>query len=266
MADSAVHVIPHGCLPPRELRLDRRSAKERLGLPTRSVLLTMFGFVGGYKGHSVAVRALARMPERFRLAICGGAHPESRDHSLASVIRLVRRLGLAHRVRITGWLPVETAELYYDATDVCLAPYLDTGPAASGAITWALASGRPIVGSKIPAFQGICREQPCMLLTTPGLVDELAWAAVKLAADTELADRLVAAAGRYAADHAWNHTAAETRDLYCRVAGGGPASTGGIGRCRLVERPPPAGMAGPRAPIPAPGTGIDAPVRLRAAG
>ena len=69
--------MPHGCLPQRGLWLDSLSAKERLGLPASTVLLTMFGFLEGYKGHDVAVRALARMPERFQLAICGGPHPES---------------------------------------------------------------------------------------------------------------------------------------------------------------------------------------------
>lgn len=246
MQPEAVHIIPHGCLPPRDLRIDGLSAKARLGLPASSVLLTMFGFVGGYKGHLVAVRALAKLPERFRLAICGGAHPESQDRSLAAVIRLVRKLGLEHRVTITGWLPPEAATLYYAATDVCLAPYLDPMLAASGAITWALASGRPIIGSKIPAFQGICREQPCMLLTTPGMVDELAWAAEKLATDAGLAHRLVAAARRYVEAHSWDQTAAATLGLYERMVAGAPPAASTIGRSLIVERPERPGSAMPR--------------------
>lgn len=236
MQAGAVHIIRHGCLPPRDLRLDGLSAKARLGLPASSVLLTMFGFVGGYKGHLVAVRALAKLPERFRLAICGGAHPESQDRSLAAVIRLVKRLGLEDRVTVTGWLSPEAAGLHYDATDICLAPYLDPMLAASGAITWALASGKPTIGSKIPAFQGICREEPCMLLTTPSMVDELAWAAEKLATDAGLARQLVAAARRYVEAHSWDRTAAATRELYEQLVAGAIPAASTIGRSPIIER------------------------------
>ena len=237
MPAEAVHIIPHGCLPQRDLRLDALSAKEQLGLPGSSVLLTMFGFLGGYKGHDVAVRALARLPERFHLAICGGAHPESDDDTLARLVRLARKLGLEQRVTITGWLAEAEAELYYAATDICLAPYVDVALSASGAITWALASGKPTIASRIPAFQGISREQPCLLLTAPGAVDELVWAAEKLAADPDRGAMLVAAARRYTAAHSWDSTAAATADVYSALIAGETPAAAGIGRSRLVVRP-----------------------------
>lgn len=235
----AVHIIPHGCLPQRDLRLDSLSAKERLGLPGSAVLLTMFGFLGGYKGHDVAVRALAKLPERFHLAICGGTHPESDDDTLARVVRLARRLGLEQRVTVTGWLAEAEAEIYYAATDVCLAPYVDVALSASGAITWALASGRPTIASRIPAFQGISREQPCLLLTAPGAVDEIVWAAEKLAADPDLRAMLVAAARRYTAAHSWEATAAATAEVYSALIEGEMPAAAGIGRSRIVVRPAP---------------------------
>jgi glycosyltransferase involved in cell wall biosynthesis len=234
-----VRIIPHGCLPQRDLRLDSLSAKRRLGLPASSVLLTMFGFVGGYKGHDIAVRALARMPNRFHLAICGGAHPESQDRAFSSVIRLVKKLGLEHRVMITGWLPEESADLYAAATDICLAPYIDATLSASGAITWALASGRPIVASKIAAFQGICRESHCMLLTTPGMVDEIVWAAEKLADDPALSRRLVAAARCYTEAHSWDETARQTQELYGAMLAGKMPAAAGLGRSQIVSRAEP---------------------------
>jgi glycosyltransferase involved in cell wall biosynthesis len=200
------------------------------------VLLTMFGFVGGYKGHDIAVRALARLPERFHLAICGGAHPESQDRTLAAVIRLMKKLGLEQRVTITGWLPEGAADLYAAATDVCLAPYRDEALSASGAITWALASGRPIVASRIAAFQAICREQPCMLLATPGMVDEFAWAVEKTVTDREFSHGLVTAARRYTQAHSWDETARRTHELYTALVAGTAAATAGVGRGRVVAR------------------------------
>lgn len=250
MPAAAVHVVEHGCLPQREPWQNPAAAKEQLGLSADTVLLTMFGFIGKYKGHDVAVRALAKLPERFHLAICGGAHPESEDHFLDEVIKLVRNLGLEHRVTITGWLSVDAADVYYAATDICLAPYVDVNLSASGAITWALASGKPTIGSRVPAFQNICREQPCMLLTTPKREDEIVWAAEKLASDPVHCRELVQAAGRYIDAYSWEETARVTEHLYGCMISGEAIEAGSIGRGRLVARTAtPAAVSRPQPPL-----------------
>jgi glycosyltransferase involved in cell wall biosynthesis len=243
MAAPAVHVIEHGCLVPRDDHADIPTAKRAVGLAPTDTLLTMFGFVSPYKGHDLAIQALERLPEHVHLVICGGSHPEADDGYLASLIKLVHDLDLDERVTITGWLAPAEAERYYAATDICLAPYTTTDLSASGAITWALASGKPIIGSKIPAFRNICREQPCMLLTTPGRVDEIVWAVEKLNTAPAYAERLVTAARRYADAHTWQETAVVTQDIYRRMVSGVSVHAEGVGRRRLVDRndPRPAG-------------------------
>jgi glycosyltransferase involved in cell wall biosynthesis len=236
MPAGAVHVVEHGCLPQRQAWQNAAAAKEQIGLPAGSVMLTMFGFIGRYKGHDVAVRALSKLPERFHLAICGGAHPEADDDFLDKLLKLVRHLGIEDRVTITGWLSVDAADVYYAATDICLAPYVDPNLSASGAITWALASGKPTIGSKVPAFQNICREQPCMLLTTPKMEDEIVWAAEKLANDPIHSAELVAAAGRYIDSYSWEETARVTEYLYATMISGKSLTAAGIGRGRLIAR------------------------------
>jgi glycosyltransferase involved in cell wall biosynthesis len=250
MPAGAVHVVQHGCLPQRKSWANPAAAKEQLDLPVDSVLLTMFGFVGRYKGHDVAVRALAKLPERFKLAICGGAHPEADDQFLDKLLKLIRHLGVEDRVTITGWLSVDAADVYYAATDICLAPYVDVNLSASGAITWALASGKPTIASKVPAFQNICREQPCMLLTTPKMEDEIVWAAEKLADDPIHSADLVAAAGRYVASYSWDETAQVTTNLYRAMTSGDPLTAGGIGRGQLVARTATASITNQRTPSP----------------
>jgi glycosyltransferase involved in cell wall biosynthesis len=251
---SAVHVIEHGCLPPRNDHADGPAAKQALGLAPTDTLLTMFGFVSPYKGHDLAIQALERLPEHVHLAICGGSHPEADDDYLASLITLVHELDLDDRVTITGWLAPTEAERYYAATDICLAPYTTTDLSASGAITWALASGKPIIGSKIPAFRNICREQPCMLLTTPERIDEIVWAVEKLSAAPEHAARLVAAARCYANAHTWEETAVVTRDLYSRMVSGASIHAQGVGHRQLVDRDD-ARLAGEK-PAPARSLGV----------
>ena len=37
----------------------------------------MFGFVGAYKGHDIAVKAIKLLPKKYVLAVIGGRHPNS---------------------------------------------------------------------------------------------------------------------------------------------------------------------------------------------
>jgi len=211
----SVRLVPHGCLPPRQHQLTSARAKQLLGYDPDHTLLTIFGFVGRYKGHDVALHALASLPPEYHLAICGGAHPEARDRFFDSLLRKIDTLGLRDRVTITGWLSAEQAETYYAATDICLAPYReDCGLSASGAITWALSSGRPTIASKIEAFQAIQRESTAMLMTTAGRPDELAWAVERLSADPVTGARLVRAATAYCERNSWDFVARQAVDVY----------------------------------------------------
>jgi hypothetical protein len=68
------------------------------------------------------------------------------------------------------------------------------------------------------------------------MVDEIVWAAEKLADDRALADGLVAAAGRYIDAHSWAATAAATHALYAGLIAGEAPAASGIGRSRIVTR------------------------------
>ena len=216
---NSIHVVPHACMPSREHVLDRETAKERLGIQPRACLVTIFGFIGKYKGHDIALEALKWLPEKYHLAIVGGAHPESRDDFLHQLLSKVNKK-LRSRVTITGYVENETANLYYAATDICLAPYRPQSHlSASGAITWALSSGRPIIASKIDAFQAIHREADCLMMVTPEVVRELAWSVEKLYGDEALQQKLVANSQRYVAEHSWHKAARETIEIYNQMLG-----------------------------------------------
>lgn len=234
--ESAVRLLPHGCLPQRVSTLDRDEAKRSLGIPEGTTLLTIFGFVGRYKGHDTALKALTYLPPSYRLAICGGPHPDARDDFFETVLRQVGRLGLEDRVTITGWLDPAEADRYYAATDVCLAPYREeAGLSASGAITWALSSGRPVVASKIDAFQSIQRAAPCMLMTAPGRPKEIAWAVERVSGDDRLAATLVSEAAAYCREHSWDRVAERTLEMYREASGHATtAATPGRGRPAAV--------------------------------
>lgn len=214
---SSVHVVPHPCLSPRKIQLDSVSAKESLNLPADSKLVTIFGFLGKYKGHDIAIEAMKKLPENYCLALVGGMHPEAKDPFLDTLVHSIPQ-ELQSRIRITGWVDRETADRYFAATDICLAPYrADTELSGSGAITWALSSGKPVIASKVDAFQNVNRIGECMFMFTPGCVGELSWAIQKIANDAVLSEMLVSRATEFCVSHSWDAAVSDVIHIYEQV-------------------------------------------------
>jgi glycosyltransferase involved in cell wall biosynthesis len=210
----ALTVISHPCLNPRTPKYDSRAAKVALGFPEEARVATIFGFVSSYKGHDLAIDAVATLPENFHLAIVGGTHPESKDTFMSSLLDAIPE-ALKARVRITGWVDQDTAELYFSATDICVAPYRgNTELSGSGAITWPLSSGKPVIASKIDAFQDINRKANCMFMFTPDCVSELAWAIRKVDSDEALRSRLVENAATFCNENSWSASVGRLLAIY----------------------------------------------------
>jgi glycosyltransferase involved in cell wall biosynthesis len=213
----SIHVLRHPCLPPREIKIDSQTAKQTLGYPEDAKIVALFGFIGQYKGHDIVLETLQNLPENYHFAIVGGMHPEACDGYLDHLVRTIQKEEI-ERVRITGWVDRQTADLYFAATDVCVAPYRgDTVLSGSGAITWALSSGRPVIASKIEAFRNVNRIADCMMMITPDKTAELGWAIEKLVEDESLRTRLVDNATKFCREHSWDSTLDEVFEVYASL-------------------------------------------------
>jgi glycosyltransferase involved in cell wall biosynthesis len=235
-APQSVSAIPlgHALRDPSFFRTSRKEAKAQLGLAPESVLLTIFGFVTAYKGYRLAADALQKLPANYHLAIVGGPNPANPlDTTLDSILRTWQGED-PRRLMITGFASRETMDLYYAATDICLAPFLPENRTGSATLTWALTSGRPTIATNIPVFSEIQQESECLLLSTPNAVYELAWNIQRLAGDAALQNRLAQNALQFAERHSWPRVAEMLRDVYCELTATAPQ-----GRVSAATRPPP---------------------------
>jgi glycosyltransferase involved in cell wall biosynthesis len=167
--------------------------------------LTIFGFVAKYKGYAEAVKALDLLPENFRLVIAGGVHPGNTEDDTYEQIE-----ALAHpRVEITGWLESPDVKRIMVRTDIVLAPYHENGPAGSGAVTWAITYGRPVIGTHTVTFEDIQKEAGCFVLVPPRDAAALAGAIKDLAENGSRRDDLVSRGFDYARKYSWDSMARE---------------------------------------------------------
>lgn len=144
---SKLEVIPH-FVEDRAPLPDMAAAKAALGLGGCRVM-TLLGFMTRRKGHRLVMEALRELPADV-MAIFVGAPIEGREVRADELRDYAAELGVADRVRFTGYIPEDELELVMAATDIALCPFRDMS-ASGSASTW-ISTARPIVASDLPAF------------------------------------------------------------------------------------------------------------------
>lgn len=144
--------IPHGIhdVP----FIDPSFYKDKFGVEGRTVLLT-FGLLHRNKGIEYMIDALPAIVERHpkvTYLVLGATHPhlvnqEGESYRL-SLQRRVRTLGLEEHVLFHPRF-VELDELleYLGAADICVTPYLNMQQITSGALSYAMGSGKAVVST-----------------------------------------------------------------------------------------------------------------------
>ncbi|MEO1592526.1 MAG: glycosyltransferase, partial [Cyanobacteria bacterium J06632_22] len=140
-----VQVIPH-FVEPRAPLPTPAAAKAALGLPTTTPIVTLQGFIYRTKGHELAVRALAHLPH-LHLVFAGGAVPGN-EAFLAALQTLAQTLGVAERLRVTGYLSDDDLDRYLAASDLAICPF--QALSASGSLSTWIAAGTPILAADHP--------------------------------------------------------------------------------------------------------------------
>lgn len=148
-----VAIVPHGA-PSALYGVDRQRARTRLALDSCFVL-SSFGLVSEGKGLELAIEALALVipvrPDAV-LVIAGRTHPEvvrrEGERYRDRLIGLAAGLGVDKRVRfVDGFLAIEDIGELLAATDIFVTPYVNEEQIVSGALTFALAGGCPVVST-----------------------------------------------------------------------------------------------------------------------
>lgn len=170
---------------------------------------------------ATALRAFARvhgaLPEA-RLVVAG-AGPER-----AALERLVGELGVGQAVTFTGRVDNEGMAALYQTADVMLTSSLADNMPIS--ILEAMASGVPVVSTRVGGVPYMVEDEKTALLVPPGDDTAMAAALLRILTDAELAARLAAAGLREAQGYAWPRVRDRLLQVYRQVLGGRGACLG----------------------------------------
>jgi glycosyltransferase involved in cell wall biosynthesis len=229
-----VRVVPHGA--PDELTqaawadgVDEDIASSSLQLPSlagRTVLST-FGLISDSKGLELAIRALpsivASHPEVLYL-IAGQTHPEvihkEGESYRLGLQQLVHDLDLCDHVWfIDRFLSIDELAMLLARTDLYLTPYRSRDQIVSGALTFAVAAGCPVVSTPYFYAEDLLSSGAGRLVPS-GDSSELAAAALDLLGSPAKMKAARAEARRVGADLTWSSVGKTTLELLFEVAQG----------------------------------------------
>lgn len=193
----------------------REEARKRLGVPEDAVVIGALTVLRPVKRIEDLVAAAGRAAEddpRIHVALIGNIF----DDSEATIRRWARDAGLGDRVVIPG--RVEDPENVLPGFDVYVNCSVFEG--ASNAIMEAMASGLPIVATRVGGTPELVKEGDNALLVEPRNVEQLAEAFAALAGDPDMRRRFGEHGRRWVSErHGLDGMVQACVDLYERVAG-----------------------------------------------
>lgn len=208
---SKITLEPHPIPDPQPLPCSARSAKSNLGLEGKTVL-TLFGYLAPNKGHPIAIEALKSLPNETHLLLAGGPHPRDRTPYVQNLKQQIARSRTTDRVHITGYVPDDDMPVIMAASDLILAPYLTAS--GSGALSLAIAYGKPILASDIESHQEIAEMGRCFSIYSPNEPTALAEAVKQLLNEPSSLNALSKAAQNYHSEHSFHAFSGKMISVY----------------------------------------------------
>ena len=154
--------------------------------------ILFFGFLRYEKGLPYLVMALKKIQKKYpemNLVIAGGIAmgPGTRDYYLR-VKEIVSRLNLEKKVIFTNYITKPEIIELFNLAEMAVYPY--SIAENSGAIFFALYTGKPIIATRIPGFQRVLSDGKDCILINPKNSEEISRAIIKILKDKDLRNKL----------------------------------------------------------------------------
>ncbi|NEO96387.1 MAG: glycosyltransferase family 1 protein [Moorea sp. SIO3G5] len=213
-----IDIIPCGTDIDRFGKINRKEARQKLGLSPENKIIFYVGRFDQRKGIETLVRAVGssklRGDANLKLIIGGGSRPGEKDGMERDRIEgIVAELELQTITTFPGRIPDELLPAYYAAADVCVVPshYEPFGLVAIEA----MASATPVVASDVGGLQFTVVSEETGLLAPPKDAGAFAAAIDRILSDHDWKNQLgLGARARVENMFSWNGVAHQLSQLY----------------------------------------------------
>ncbi|MGB7589964.1 MAG: glycosyltransferase family 1 protein, partial [Terriglobia bacterium] len=206
VSENKLRIIPLGVDPP-SLTLspgERLLARARLVGESNEMILSV-GVLQTRKNTLNALRALEKLPARYRLILVGGD-----GYGSGTIHDYIRRQGLGPRVQVRGYVALEELQSLYQSASVLLFPSLEEGFGIP--VLEAMANGLPVVASRTASLPEVGGE--AALYVDPHDPQDIADKVLRAVEDPELRRRMIQQGLERAQEFSWRRAAEATLKVY----------------------------------------------------
>ena len=202
-AQIKVHVIPHGPYTYPSPHKIPSVLREQFGYSRRDYVILSFGHIRDGKNLDQFIRALAVLPDQFKLLVVGSGGANSQKPP-SYYMELADRVGVADRCQwILQYIDEEDITSYFAASDAVLLTYSKAFVSASGVLSIAMEMEKPVIasGGEGPLFH-LVKNYPVGIWVDAVDVQSLAVAAQQIADPTRFFSF-----GKIRRDYSWEENA-----------------------------------------------------------
>ena len=212
--DSRISSIPHGPLDFHASDgMNRKSARELLGLRPGEKIILFFGSIRPYKGLETALKAFARVNKEVpdsRLLIAGKPWVDWSHYK-----KLIEELGIAdHTVCHLKYIPSSEVNHYFVASDLVILPYSHFD-SQSGVGAIALSFRKPLIVTNVGGLPDLVSD--LRFVVPPKDHMALAEAQIECLRDRDMLHRMSAESEKTAKRMSWPGIAGRTSNIYKKV-------------------------------------------------
>ncbi|MEZ4728017.1 MAG: glycosyltransferase [Caldilineaceae bacterium] len=221
---TTIRVVPPGVDLGRFHPLDKKKAKQKVGIPCGDANILFVGRIEPLKGVDTLLRAMSILQERHPaaiqntcLAIVGGdPWTEDLDTEMARLQQLRTDLGIHDLVTFLGAKDQEILPYYYAAAEMVVMPshYESFGMVALEA----MAMGTPVIASEVGGLAHLVQPGVNGFHVPSRDPEALAARILELLTDKALRQQLGQQARTYAKQYSWESIGARMLDVYQEVA------------------------------------------------
>lgn len=212
IAKGKIRVIPEGVdMPATTLPPEARLAERERRVGKGYELVLVVGVLQTRKNTLGALKALDRLPAKFRMILVGG-----NGYGSDAIHDAIRRTKPGRRVTVLGHTSRDDLSLLYQAATLLLFPSFEEGFGLP--VLEAMSYGLPVVTSRTSSLPEVGGEAAVYI--DPHNEEEIAAAVVKVAEDCSLREKMVEAGVARAKQLSWKRAAAMTLALYDEVLSG----------------------------------------------
>jgi glycosyltransferase involved in cell wall biosynthesis len=123
----------------------------------------VFGYLTPEKGTDIAIDAMKNLNRPVKLILAGGMRRDEDRSYFEACEKRISDEGLSERVKITGFVPSESMDSYFERASLVLVPFRETS--GSGSIAQGFARGAAILASDLPLNRELNLREPGCVAT-----------------------------------------------------------------------------------------------------